>query len=256
MVTGAGRGIGAATVHLLAARGWRVVALDICHDDPELGYPLARPEELAAVREAHPDQVVTVEGDVRRGHDLGFAVALAQDRFGQLDAAVAVAGVQTGGPPVWAMTEAQWRVNFDVNVDGVWRLAVAAVPALLSAPVPRQGRFVAVSSAAGVLGLRRLAAYGASKHAVVGLVRGMAADLAGTGVTANTVCPGSTRTALLEESARLYGMGSGEEFAGQQLVERLLTPEEPAALIAWLCEAESSAVTGAVLAADGGLSVS
>ena len=69
------------------------------------------------------------------------------------------------------MTDAQWDVLFDVNVDGVWRLAVAAVPALLSAPVPRQGRFVAVSSAAGVLGLRRLAAYRASKHAVIGLVQ-------------------------------------------------------------------------------------
>jgi NAD(P)-dependent dehydrogenase (short-subunit alcohol dehydrogenase family) len=130
------------------------------------------------------------------------------------------------------------------------------VPALLEAPEPRQGRFVAVSSAAGVMGLRRMAAYSASKHAVNGLIKGLAADLAGTGVTANAVSPGSTRTSVLMASARLYQLDSPESFAGQQLVERLLEPSEPAALVAWLCTPASSAVTGAVLAADGGLSTS
>jgi NAD(P)-dependent dehydrogenase (short-subunit alcohol dehydrogenase family) len=104
-----------------------------------------------------------------------------------------------------------------------------------------------------MLGLRRLSGYVASKHAVIGLVRALAADLAGTGVTANAVCPGSTRTAVLEASARIYELDSVEEFDGQQLVERLLEPEEPAALIAWLCGADASGVTGAALAADGGM---
>ncbi len=256
LVTGAARGIGAATVRLLAEDGWDVVALDACADEPVLGYPLARLSDLAAVAEGHGDQVVTVVGDVRRQEDLDGAVALAQNRFGRLDAAVAVAGVQQGGRTLWEMTEEQWRVNFAVNVDGVWRLAVAAVPTLLAAPAPRQGRFVAVSSSAGLLGLRLLSAYGASKHAVIGLVRGLAADLAGTGVTVNAVCPGSTRGAMLDASARIYGLSSAEEFAAQQLVERLLAPEEPAALIAWLCGERSSAITGAALLADGGLTVS
>jgi len=115
---------------------------------------------------------------------------------------------------------------------------------------------VAVSSAAGLIGLRRLAAYSASKHAVIGLMKALAADLAGTGVTANAVCPGSTRTALLDVSARFYDMDSAEEFASQQLLERLLTPEEPAALVAWLCTAASSALTGAAIPADAGLTTS
>jgi NAD(P)-dependent dehydrogenase (short-subunit alcohol dehydrogenase family) len=101
--------------------------------------------------------------------------------------------------------------------------------------------------------LRRLTAYGASKAAVIGLMRGLAADLAGSGVTANAVCPGSTRGPMLDASAAVYGLGSPEEFAAQQLIERLLTPEEPAALIAWLCGEGSSGVTGAVLPVDGGL---
>ena len=142
---------------------------------------------------------------------------------------------------------------FDVNVHGVRNLATAAVPVLLAAPAPRQGRLVAVSSAAGLLGLRRLSGYSASKHAVIGLMKALAADLAGTGITANAVCPGSTRGAILKASAAVYGLSSAEEFAGQQLVERLLEPDEPAALIAWLCGPDSGGVTGAALPVDGGL---
>jgi NAD(P)-dependent dehydrogenase (short-subunit alcohol dehydrogenase family) len=115
---------------------------------------------------------------------------------------------------------------------------------------------VAVASAAGFLGLRRLSGYSASKHAVIGLVKALAADLAGSGITANAVCPGSTRGPLLDASAAVYQLSSSEEFAHQQLVERLLEPDEPAALIAWLCGSGASGVTGAALAVDGGLTTS
>jgi SDR family mycofactocin-dependent oxidoreductase len=169
---------------------------------------------------------------------------------------VAAAGVLSGGSPLWETTDAQWDVLFDVNVNGVRRLATAAVPALLREAPPRRGRLVAIASAAGFLGLRRLSAYSASKAAVIGLMRSLAADLAGTGITANAVCPGSTRGPMLDASAAVYGLESPEEFASQQLIERLLTPEEPAALIAWLCGPDSGGVTGASLPVDGGLTTS
>jgi SDR family mycofactocin-dependent oxidoreductase len=256
VLTGAARGIGAATVDRLVAGGWDVVAVDCCADDPSLDYALADPADLAALGARHGARVHTMVGDVRSPSDMQAAVNAAVSVFGGLDAAVAVAGVMAGGVPLWKLGDAQWNVQFDVNVHGVRHLATAAVPVLLKAPAPRQGRVVAVASAAGLLGLPRLSGYSASKHAVIGLIKALAADLAGTGITANAVCPGSTRTAILDASAAVYDLPSAEEFAHQQLVERLLVPDEPAALIAWLCAPEASGVTGAALSVDGGLTTS
>jgi SDR family mycofactocin-dependent oxidoreductase len=256
VVTGAARGIGAATVDRLVAENWRVVAVDIGADIETLNYALGSTNDLAQLVERHGDKVVTVVGDVRSHDDMANAVGAAVERFGRLDAAVASAGVVWGGAPLWETTDEQWDVQFEVNVSGVRNLARAAVPVMLTAPVPRQGRVVAVASAAGTLGLRRLSGYSASKHAVIGLMKALAADLAGTGITANAICPGSTRTPILDASAAVYDLDSPEEFAHQQLVERLLEPDEPAALVAWLCGESSSGVTGAALNVDGGLTTS
>ena len=256
LVTGAARGIGAATVDALVAAGWQVVAFDRAADDPGLDYALASRADLDAVVARHGAAVHAVIGDVRSRADLTEAVDEAVRHFGGLRAAVAVAGVIAGGPPLWETGDAEWDVLFDVNVAGVRNVAAAAVPVLLEQHAPRQGRVVAVASAAGLLGLRRLAAYSASKHAVIGLTRSLAADLAGTGITANAVCPGSTRGPMLDASAAVYGLSSPEEFSGHQLVERLLEPAEPAALIAWLCGPDSAGVTGAALPVDGGMTTS
>jgi SDR family mycofactocin-dependent oxidoreductase len=256
VVTGAARGMGAATVDLLVQSGWQVVAVDRSADDPALDYALASKSDLEQVAERHGTNVRTMVGDVRSASDMRAAVEDAVTHFGGLQAAVAAAGVISGGSPVWEIGDAQWDVQFDINVNGVRRLATAAVPALLEAPKPRQGRVVAVSSTAGLIGLPRLGAYSASKHAVIGLVRSLAADLAGSGITANVVCPGSTRGPMLDASAAVYDLPSTDEFAGHHLLQRLLEPAEPAALIAWLCGPASSGLTGAVLPVDGGMTAS
>jgi SDR family mycofactocin-dependent oxidoreductase len=256
VVTGAGRGIGAATVDLLVEAGWQVVAVDRSADDPDLDYSLSTKADLEEVAGRHGGSVRTVVGDVCSASDMRAAVDDAVSAFGGLQAAVAAAGVISGGPLAWAIPDAQWDVQFDVNVKGVRNLAAAAVPALLEAPEPRQGRVVAISSTAGVLGLPRLSAYSASKHAVIGYVRSLAADLAGSGVTANAICPGSTRGPMLDASAAVYDLPSTDEFATHHLLQRLLEPAEPAALIAWLCSPASSGLTGAVLPVDGGMTAS
>jgi SDR family mycofactocin-dependent oxidoreductase len=252
LVTGAARGIGAATVRALVADGWNGVATDRCGDDPRLPYALGTREELEALAS---DQVVTLVADTTSPADLAAAVALAEGRFGGLDAALAVAGVVAGGVPLWEQDPEQLQAVLDVDLHGVVALARASVPALLRRPAPRSGRFVAVSSAAATRGLPMLAAYCAAKAGVTGLVRGLAAELRGTGVTASCVSPGSTRTPVLEESARLYGLVDAEHFARQQVLERLLEPEEVAAALVWLAGPHSSGVTGADVAVDGGLAL-
>lgn len=98
-----------------------------------------------------------------------------------------------------------------------------------------------------------LAAYSAAKHGVVGLVRSLAAELGPHGVTANAVAPGSTSTQMLSASAGFYAISGPEVFAEQHLLGRVLLPDEPAALIAWLCGPDSSGITGAVLPVDAGM---
>ena len=126
------------------------------------------------------------------------------------------------------------------------------IPHLLAGPDPSGGRFVAIASAAGSHGLFHLAAYNAAKHAVIGLVKGLAADLVGTGVTACAVSPGSTRTRMLDATAALYGLTDAEELASAQLLRRLLEPSEIAATIALCCSIEGAALNGSVVSADGG----
>ncbi len=252
VVTGAARGIGAAVVRHLAAAGWRVVAVDVCADDPLIGYPLGTRAELDAVCAPYGTAVLPSVADVRDVSGLQAAVALAEDAFGGLDAAVAGAGVIASGGNAWETTAQTWRVLLDVDVLGVANLVTATVPALLRRPEPRTGRFVAIASAGAHRGLSRLSAYNAAKHAVVGLLAGLAVDLRGTGVTATAVSPGSTRTAMLEASAAIYGMARVDEFAAHQLTDSILDPEQVAAAIGWLCSAQSAAVTGSVLHADGG----
>lgn len=260
IVTGAARGIGAATVHALAAGGWSVVAVDRGADDPRLPYAMGREADLravaAAATSAHPQaRVEPVVGDASERAVLEHAVDLAETRFGGLDAMLAIAGVVAGGVPLWEMDPVEQDAVIEVDLLAVMLAARIGIPALLRRPAPRQGRFLAVASAAATRGLPMLAAYCAAKAGVAGLVRALAMELRGTGVTAAAVSPGSTDTPILAESARLYGLPSAGSFAAQQPVERLLDPREVAAMLVWLASEAGGAVTGADLPVDGGLAV-
>ena len=266
VITGGARGIGAATGLRLAVAGWRVAIIDVVGDvgvasplDDLLGYRLATAADLAAsvaaINSTTGDSAAAVgfTADVRDAAALTAAVDAAADHFGRIDAAVAAAGAIAGGPEVWQTDEAIWDVMVGINLTGVFHLAKAVIPHLLARPEPRSGRFVAVASAASVDGLPRLGAYTAAKAGVAGLIRALAAELGPEGVTANAVAPGSTRTAMLDASAAVYDLVSVDEFVVHQPIGRLLEPDEIAAAIAWLCSPDASAVTGAVLPVDGGM---
>jgi len=288
IVTGAGRGIGAATVAELAAEGWSVVAVDRCSPDRRLPYAMASERDLdAAVAAAEqraigadlardvagPDDLargtVADSGGTRR-HRTDVARAVVADAtdpealaaviegaeaWGDLDAFVANAGAIAGGVPAWELPAEQAQALFEVNLAAVILAARLVVPSLLGRPRPRSGRFVAVTSSGATRGLSGLAAYAAAKAGVEGFVRGLAADLHGSGVTANAVAPGSTDTPLLAESARLFELPSPKDFAPRQPLERLLAPEEVAATIAFLLGPGGSGITGATVPVDGGLTI-
>ncbi len=233
LVTGAAGGIGTATVARLVGQGYAVVGVDL------------QPAEES-------DSVAHVVGDVRDRAVLQGAVDLAVERWGRLDAAVAAAAVIAGGQPLWETSDEELQQLWDVDVRGVWNTAAVAVPAMLAGPEPRGCRFVAVASAAGTYGLFHLAGYTAVKHAVVGLVKGLAADLVATGVTAVAVSPGSTNTAMLDATADLYGVSDPVVFADNQLLRRVLAPDEVAATIAFCCSVDGAVLNGSVVHADGG----
>ncbi|MGY2700928.1 mycofactocin-coupled SDR family oxidoreductase [Nocardioides sp. HB32] len=233
LVTGAAGGIGSATVRALAAQGYGVVGLDL-REAPEA------------------ENAVHVVGDVRDREAQQHAVDLALERWGRLDAAVAAAAVIAGGHPLWEAPDGELTDLLEVDVRGVWNTAATAVPAMLDGPDPSGCRFVAVASAAGSYGLYHLAAYSTAKHAVVGLAKGLAADLTATGVTAVAVSPGSTRTDMLDATAELYGIPDPVVFTSHQLLRRLLDPEEVAATIAFCCSVEGGVLNGSVVHADGG----
>jgi SDR family mycofactocin-dependent oxidoreductase len=259
VVTGAARGIGAAVVDALAAAGFAVVAVDRAADDPHLPYALGSAADLSAVADragaAGTGPVTTAVADVADPAALGAVIAGAERSLGPIDVIVAAAGVIGGGVPLWEMDEDTLAAVLHGNLATALTCARVGVPALLRREPPRAGRFIAIASTAASRGLPMLAAYCAAKAGVVGCVRALALELRGTGVTANTISPGSTRTAVLDESARLYGLGTAEEFAAQQPIERLLEPAEVAAMAVWLAGPAGAAVTGADLPVDGGLAL-
>ena len=170
---------------------------------------------------------------------------------------MAVAGVIAGGVPLWEMPAAQLAAVIEVDLGGGlssphdWAFRQCCVE-----PVAERRDdslpWLLSRERAGCLNWRHTAQ---RRRVLIGLIRGLAAELRGTGITANTVSPGSTSTPMLDESARLYGLAAANSFATQQLIERLLDPDEVAATLAWLAGPQGAGLTGADVVVDGGLSV-
>ena len=245
LVTGAGSGIGRATSLAMAAEGAKVVVADIV--------PSGGEETARLVREAGGDALF-VQTDVTSAAQVDALVERTVQAYGRLDCAFNNAGVQLEiqrGITTSAAecTEEVWDRTIGVNLKGVWLCMKYEIPRMLEAG---GGSIVNTSSAAGLIGVEGQAVYVASKHGVIGLTKSAALEYARSGVRINAVCPGSTRTPMIDEiTGRDPEMES--KVASTQPVRRMGAPEEIAAAVVWLCSDAASFVTGHSMAVDGGM---
>jgi NAD(P)-dependent dehydrogenase (short-subunit alcohol dehydrogenase family) len=234
LITGVSGGIGRATALEFVRRGARVV---LGGRNDEAGHRLvAELGERSLFRKVD----VTIEADSRA------LVALAVERFGRLDIAVNNAALEARGK-IDAFDEATYTRVFDTNVKGVFFAMKAQVEAMRRAG---GGSIVNLSSTGGSRGMAGMSIYVASKHAVEGLSKAAALDLASDNIRVNVVAPGPTLTAMLDRVTD----GHPERLAQRVPLGRAGSPEELARAIAWIASDEASFVNGAVLPVNGGIS--
>ena len=178
------------------------------------------------------------------------------ESLGRVDVLVLNAGVASSAPLVRTTLD-DWRAHFDVNATGAFLCTRAVVSGMIER---EDGRIVTVASTAGLAGARYTAAYAASKHAAVGLMRATAAEVAGTGVTANAVCPAWVRTDMTERTVENIAEKTGRtaeeaqsELEAMTPLGRLLEPDEVAAAVVFLSSSAAAAINGQTLVLDGGV---
>jgi NAD(P)-dependent dehydrogenase (short-subunit alcohol dehydrogenase family) len=241
LVTGGGRGIGRAIAAGLTGAGATVTVL---------GRHRATLDEVVTAGHAHH----AVVADVADQASVNAAIADAARRQ-PIDILIANAGAAASAPFVKS-DAALFRQMMDVNFMGVVHAIQAVLPAMKQ---NRHGRIVAIASTAGLKGYAYVSAYSAAKHAVVGLVRSLALEMATSGVTVNAICPGFTDTDLIAGSIDniVSKTGRSREQALAELAKhnpqgRLVTPEEVADAVLWLCGEGASSITGQAIAVAGG----
>lgn len=244
VITGGGGGIGRATAIRLAAEGARLVLVDLAAE--------ALAATVAAV-EGNGGIAFSVRADVARRIDVERYVTAAQERFGRIDAFFNNAGVLGAVKPLVEYPEDDFDRVIAVNLKGVW-LGLRTVGPVLMAH--GRGAIVNTASIAGLRSAANLVAYSASKHGVVGLTRTAAVEFARRGVRVNAICPAPIDTAMAGELEQRWGRIDAATFRKRMSdtipLGRYGTPEEVAALAAFLLSDDSSYLNGGIYTVDGG----
>jgi NAD(P)-dependent dehydrogenase (short-subunit alcohol dehydrogenase family) len=242
VITGGGSGIGAAIAARLAKDGTRLTLVGRTRDKLE-----KRAKELPYAQ--------AIVADATREEDVARAFFGAEKTFGPVTILINNAGGATSAP-IGKTSLADWQEMLSVNATSAFLCARAAVPHMLAAGF---GRIVNIASTGGLMGYAYVTAYCAAKHALVGLTRALAAELVKKPITVNAVCPGFTETDLLARSLENIVAKTGRSLAEARAdiarinpQGRMITPDEVAATVAWLCTPEASSITGQAIAIAGG----
>jgi meso-butanediol dehydrogenase/(S,S)-butanediol dehydrogenase/diacetyl reductase len=238
IVTGAASGMGRASARRFAQEGADVCCADLNGEGAA--------ETANAINEAggsarHSAFDVT---DAQQCRDL---VAATVEAFGGLDVLANIAGLG-GTAPVAEESEDHWHLVMNVNINGPFFLSQAALPHLLE----RKGNIVNISSTAGLMGQAYMAAYCASKHALVGLTRCMAVEFGRQGLRVNAICPGGTKTAFLD-GFQLPEGADMDLLMRASLLPEYAEPEDIASSVCFVASDEAKFINGALLSVDGGV---
>jgi NAD(P)-dependent dehydrogenase (short-subunit alcohol dehydrogenase family) len=246
IVTGSARGIGAAIAEELAAAGATLTLL---------GRDLDALQARAVTLRKRTAEVLAIRCDVADDGSVAAAFAESRDRFPRPWLLVNNAG-HAGAGAFLETPRDEWTRSIGVNLLGAVACIREVLPAMLEA---KGGRIVNVASMAALKGYGRIAAYSASKHALLGLTRSLAVEVRKRGITVNAVCPGYTETdmAALAETNIMAGLGKTADEARAMLIRdnprgTIIRPEEVARVVAWLAAPSADAINGRVIPVSGG----
>ena len=245
VITGAARGIGAAIAKALVPHGARLSLL---------GRTRESLDKLAAELGGGVETCVAV-ADVTDGASVQAAFARVKEKFGPVTILVNNAG-QARSAPLHVGDESLWNEMLAVNLGGVYRCIRCVLPDMLEAG---RGRIINIASTAGLTGYPYVTAYCAAKHGVIGLTRALAIELARKNITVNAVCPGYTETDLARDAIANIQSKTGRSEADVRAIftahnpqGRMVTPEEVAQTVLWLCTNDVGSITGQSIAVAGG----